>query len=350
MKRVTWPILAAVGWLWMAFAVRWDAAGTAQAYLPAFQWVCSLPVGALAFLMIHHATGGGWGRVLAPALRAAAATMPLMLLLSLPVLGTLPSLYEWARPEEVASTPLWQHRSVYLNPMAYTVRLVLALLVWSGLARAMRPWRPSPTLQQAACAGLVFHLAVTGVLAMDAIGSLEAHFRSSLFGLVVMVLQALSACSVLTLWACWNRREDKALKDLGALLMAQVMLVAYLQLSQFLIIWSGNLPEETGWLATRAFGQWGAMAVGLVLLQFVCPFLVLGWGQLRKDGGRLALVAGLLSVMGPVQFLWLIVPSYHPDQMVLHPSHVAAFLAVGATWATLFSWILDRSPEGEGVE
>ncbi len=347
MKRVTWPILAAVGWLWMAFAAYGDPTGAARAYLPAFQWVLALPVGSLAFLMIHHATGGAWGRLLGPALRAGAMTMPVMILLALPLLGTLPSVYPWARPEEVAATPLWQHREAYLNPLAYTARLILALLIWSGLARAMRSERPNPALQHGACAGLVFHLAVTGLLAMDSIGSLEAHFRSSLFGLVVMVLQAISAFSLLTLWACLRYPRDARLKDLGGLLMAQVMLVGYLQLSQFLIIWSGNLPEETGWLATRAFGPWGGLAVALVALQFVLPFVLLGWGQLSQGGGRLSLISGLLLVMSAAQFLWLIVPSFSPEQFAFSPAHPAAFLALACTWATVFHWTLDRCAPSE---
>src|SRR5262249_60871369 len=113
--------------------------------------------------------------------------------------------------------------------------------------------------------------------------SLEPDWSSTIYGVLVMCANAPAAFSVVIpiaalLSTCppiGDLISVDQLSDLGKLLLAFVMLWAYFNLSQFLIIWSGNLPEEIPWYIarTRGGGQWLPIATGL--FHFVLPFALL---------------------------------------------------------------------------
>src|SRR5215210_3538364 len=103
--------------------------------------------------------------------------------------------------------------------------------------------------------------------------------------------------------------------DLGKLLLAFIMLWAYFSFSQYLIIWSGNIPEETEWYLHRLRGGWGVVGLLLVLLHFALPFVLLLSRDLKRNARTLALVAILVFVMRLIDVLWLIVPEFHRGQL-----------------------------------
>src|SRR6185295_15654848 len=92
--------------------------------------------------------------------------------------------------------------------------------------------------------------------------------------------------------------------ELGKLLLAFVMLWSYFALSQFLIIWSGNLPEEISWYLPRIHGTWGAIALVVIVLHFAFPFLFLLSRSFKRNAGKLVIVAVLILVMRLVDLLW----------------------------------------------
>jgi hypothetical protein len=132
--------------------------------------------------------------------------------------------------------------------------------------------------------------------------------------------------------------------DLGKLMLAFVMLYAYFAFSQFLIIWSGNLPEETPWYLARLNGGWQYIAVGLVLFQFALPFAILLSRSLKRNARRLAVVALLVLGARLIDLFWLLKPAFSPGQFSVHWMDVAAVLGVGGVWLSFFLWRLRGQP------
>ena len=137
-------------------------------------------------------------------------------------------------------------------------------------------------------------------------------------------------------WRCWaaSRRSRGVLRpeqvhDLGKLLLAFVMLWAYVTFSQFLIIWSGNLPEEIPGTSQRLHGGWQCLALALVLFHFALPFLLLLSRDLKRNARTLARGRGLVLVMRVVDLYWLIAPDLAGHHGALHG---AACIRTGWTW------------------
>jgi hypothetical protein len=119
------------------------------------------------------------------------------------------------------------------------------------------------------------------------------------------------------------------------------MLWAYFAFSQFLIIWSGNLPEEISWYLPRTRGGWGAIALTVVILHFALPFLFLLSRSLKRDAGKLVIVAALILVMRLIDLLWMIVPEF-TEHFRISWMDVVAPLAIGGLWFAAFAWQLSK--------
>src|SRR5436309_9572524 len=124
-------------------------------------------------------------------------------------------------------------------------------------------------------------------------------------------------------------------QDLGNLTLTLVMLWTYFAFSQYLIIWSGNLPEETTWYVARKHGGWGAIALAIVILQFAFPFMTLLSRAAKKNSERLATLAVLILIMRGVDVIWLIEPAFNnsaEEHFHLSWMDVVAPLAMGGLW------------------
>jgi hypothetical protein len=264
-----------------------------RSYLVAWLFWLGLALGSLAILMINHITGGAWGAAIRRLLESAARTMPLLALLFLPIALGVRELYEWARPDVVAHDPILQHKSLYLNVPFFLGRAALYFVAWSAVAFFLARWslvqdsarddRPAIWLEQLSRGGLLL-LGMTGSFAsVDWMMSLEPHWFSTIYGFLFMggcVLGAL-AFAIAMASAIADRPPlsevitPSTLQDLGKLLFAFVMLWAYFSLSQFLIIWSADLPEEIPWYLRRLSGGWRLIILGVIGAQFLLPFVLL---------------------------------------------------------------------------
>ena len=148
--------------------------------------------------------------------------------------------------------------------------------------------------------------------------SLEPEWFSTIFGLLTVVGYGLTALAFTVVVLSKLHRDPAArayltprhFHDLGKLLLAFTMLWAYLSFSQFLIIWSGNLPEEIPWYIARVRGSWGVVAIALVIGHFALPFALLLSASLKKRSGTLAKVATFILVMRLVDLIWYVAPSF----------------------------------------
>jgi hypothetical protein len=326
-----------------------------RAYLLAYVFWISIALGCLAIIMIYHLSGGAWGVVIRRMLESATRTLPLMIVLFVPLVFGLRDLYAWARPEVVASDELLQHKRLYLNIPFFLLRAALYFVAWGGVAYFINKWSleqdqyaadPRPTRRLRLLSGpglIVYGLAIT-FAAIDWLMSLEPHWYSTIFGVTLMVGQGLNAFAfAIIVAALLAGREPLSrvlspvhFQDLGSLLLAFVMLWTYMAFSQWLIVWSGNLPEETVWYVHRLQGGWQWFGVVLIVFHFALPFVLLLSRDLKRNARALAMVAGAIMVMRFIDLFWLIVPAFYPEGVHVHWMDIVAPISLGGIWLAMF--------------
>ena len=343
-------IAAAVG-----FAVNRDQ--FFQSWLIGFLFCLGLSLGSLGLLMLQHLSGGQWGLVGRRVFEASARTMPLVALLFVPILFAMPTLFVWARPDVVAGDKILQAKAPYLNVPFFTGRAVFFFAFWILVSWLLTKWsaaqdRGEESIDPAgmvrfrtvSAPGLLF-LVLTLTFAMtDWVMSLDPHWFSTIFGLMftagfglasfallIAVLSAVGPTGTLA-----PILKPRHFHDLGKLLLAFTMLWAYLNFSQFLIIWSGNLPEEIPWYVERFRGGWGVVAMALVLGHFALPFLLLLSEDLKKSRW-LARVAMFILVMRLVDITWLVSPTFEHHGFPIHWMNVAIPAGLVGIWLFFFA-------------
>jgi hypothetical protein len=235
------------------------------------------------------------------------------------------------------------------------------LLRWSRTQERAYDAEQTRRLQLLSGPGLiVYGLGIT-FAAVDWVMSLEPHWFSSIFGVIVAAGQMLTALAFCILALAWLARHEplasvvtpEVWHDLGNLLLAFVMIWTYVSFSQFLLIWSANLPEETEWYERRAHGPWVIVVWLLVLFNFALPFFALLMRGVKREPRRLAIVAGSVVALGLVHQFWLVAPAVpaapHGDHATAAHSSpwpwlwldAAAVCAVGGAWVGSFVRRLD---------
>jgi hypothetical protein len=365
LERLRRPALLAGGGglVLTALGGLFDGGQAFRSYHLAYVFFVNIAIGCLSITMIHHLTGGYWGLAIRRLLEAGTRTLPWAAVAFLPVAIGLRYVFPWARPE-AAEDHLLREKALYLNVPFFLGRAVFYFLVWTLLARALNRaslaldagadyLRTARRLRGLSGAGLVLMGLTITFSSVDWAMSLEPHWMSTIWGILFMVGQALSAMSlVVVIVAFLGRdtplepilRKTPALHDLGKLLFAFVMLWAYVSYSQFLIIWSGNLPEEVPWYLHRLHGGWKGLALLLVVFHFALPILLLLSRNLKKDPWRLGAVAAGLLFMRLVDVFWLIGPELHGGGLLAWVLDVTALVGLGGLWFFAFTRELADRP------
>lgn len=333
-----------------------------RSYLVGWLLWLGVALGCLALAMIHHLSGGQWGLRVRRVLEAATRTLPLLALLVVPLLGGLPTLYLWARPDAVAADEILRHKAAYLNVPFFVARLAIYFLVFGALSFLLSGWsrRLDETrdlawyhkMKKGSGVGLVLFVLLGTLASIDLLMSLDPHWYSSLYGPIFFTGQALSGLAF-TIVVAWLLAGTPPLAgvltpahfhDYGKLLLAFVMFWTYLSISQFIILWQANIPEEVIWFNHRTHGGWQWIALAVILLHFLFPFLLLLSRSLKKRMAALAGVAGLLLVMRWVDLFWQAAPTFSPHHVTFHWLDLAAPVGVGGLWLAWFFRELARRP------
>jgi hypothetical protein len=337
-----------------ALGAIFDPAQFYRSYLVAFVFWIGIPLGSLAIALLHHLTGGEWGLMARRILEAASRTLPWMAIGFLPILLGLGHLYLWARPDVVAGDALLQHKSPYLNPAAFTLRAAFYFVLLGGLSFLMNRWSlaqdrgDDPSLRRRlrllAGPGMALYCLAVTFLGIDWLMSLDPHWFSSIYGVYVMGGYGLIALAFLIVAAhALVQRPPMSevllprhFGDYGNLMLAFLMLWGYFSISQLVIIWSANLPEEVPWYVARLRGEWGRVGLVLVLAHFALPFALLLSRTVKATARYLRAVAIGVLVMRWVDLYWQAGPIFHPDHVRLHWLDLATVLAIGGLWTALF--------------
>ncbi|MFN2576615.1 MAG: hypothetical protein ABR607_02885 [Pyrinomonadaceae bacterium] len=331
-----------------------------HSYLVGFIFWIGITLGSLALLLLQHLTGGAWGVVIRRVLEASTRTLPLMLILFLPIIFGLKHIYPWTNAAVMNETPGLQPKTHYLNPSFFMIRAAIYFVFWSLLALLVN-WlsldqdrMASKTvrkrLQMVSGPGLAFLIISITFASIDWVMSLEPAWSSTIFGLIFVAAWSLSALAFTIVVMSWLSKrapmdrvaQPRHFHDWGNLLLAIVMLWTYFAFSQYLIIWSGNLPEETSWYVARKHGGWGAIALGIVVLQFAFPFMTLLSRAAKKSSERLATLAVLILITRVVDVIWLIEPAFNQETFHVSWMDVVSPMAIGGLWIATFAWQLQK--------
>lgn len=356
------------GWIFAAVGVVASLAGWYldptqffHSYLVAWLFWLGIALGSLAILMLHHLTRGAWGLMVRRPLEAATRTLPALAILFLPIVLGMQEIFPWARPE-AATDELIQQKAAYLNPTAFTLRGFLYLAIWSLFAfilswLSLRQDRTAELglfqrMKVVAAPGLAIYCLLATFASVDWLMSLDPHWYSSLFGVYFIVGQGLTALAFLIVIAVYLSQRppmEGVMKpvhfhDYGKLMLAFVMIWAYIAVSQLLIIYSANLPEEVGWYLERSHGPWLYVSIALALFHFLLPFLLLLSRDLKRNARLLSRVALFVLLMRFVDLYWMAAPSFGHAGLAFHWLDLATFVAVGGLWFALFIGQLKRRP------
>jgi hypothetical protein len=334
-----------------------------HSWLVGFLFCLGLTLGSLGLLMLQHMSGGQWGLVSRRVFEAGSRCLPVVAVFFLPVLFGMTTLYEWARPE-AAHNAIIQAKAGYLNPTFFIIRAVIYFAFWLFCTTMLNRWSSeqdrgtattpadSVRFRTVSAPGLLFLVLTVTFASVDWIMSLDPEWFSTIFGLLTVTGYGLSAfaMTIVVLSGLTTTQpfsgviKPRHFHDLGKLLLAFVMLWAYLSFSQFLIIWSGNLPEEIPWYVRRVHGPWGYVSVLIVLCHFMLPFTLLLSQDLKKRPGLLAKVAIFIMAMRLVDIIWLVGPQFRHDVFPIHWMDITVPVGLAGVWFFVFARNLRSRP------
>lgn len=327
-------------------------------YLIAFLFWLGIALGSMIVCMLHGVTGGGWGLAVRRVGEAGCAALPLMALAFVPIAINVRTLYEWADPSLVANDEILQKKTHWLNVERYETFTVVYFAIWIVTALLLRMLSPNEDAdpesprnlwrQRVSGAGLILYGFSMTLAAVDWVMSLEPHWYSSMYGVIYWGGQALAGFSFCVLvmsllenYPPWNRAVNTVRRhDLGNLLLTAVMFWAYVSFMQYLIIWSGNLPEENTWYLHRSVGGYELVVIVLMAFHFGVPFALLLSRDIKQERRRLMWLVAWLLVMRFVDLYWLVMPAIFHEQLTLPWQLPAALVGIGGFWMAIFAWRL----------
>jgi hypothetical protein len=338
-------------------------------------------VGGLALLMLQYLTGGKWGLLLRRPLEAMSRTLPLVFVYWVVIALSLKKLYLWAAVDDVGAALKsgWineiqahaiEFKRPMLNPTAFILVSLLCFAIWGfytwrlnalGLQRDAASPATTPEwikrFENISGPGVLVYSITMSAAAIYWVMSLDPTWYSSVYGLLFLVGQAYSvlALSIIVVVSLSKAEPFHTVlrqteqHDLGKFTFAFVMLNIYLAFSQFLIIWSGNLPEEIPWYQDRFLGGWGVIITLDFIFHWLIPFTLLLSRDLKRNKKRLVRVCQWMVFAKAFDLFWLIEPNFKDAARNLHFSwgileYIAVPVAMTAFWIAFFCTRLQSRP------
>ncbi|HEY3762331.1 MAG TPA: hypothetical protein VGN23_11350 [Verrucomicrobiae bacterium] len=359
LQKIT-AVIAIVGLSFCCLGLVWDRHVFYVSYLFAFVFWAGLSFGCFYAAMIHYLTGGRWGFPARRFFEAGFMTLPVMAVLLIPIFFGVHELYPWAQPDIVAADKALQQRSSYENFTAFLARAVVFFNIWIFIAARLRIWSlrqdftqdAAPTIKIRALSGPAIAIVplTTSFAFIDWAMSIETNWYSTIFPVIILAGQLLTAFAFVTVVLAWigneilsDEQAGKMFHDLGNFLLAFVMFWTYVAFSQVIIIYSTNLPHEISWYLRRISGGWLVLVAFVALFHFFAPFFLLLFRTVKKNVRTLAVIALLLFIVHALAMYWVVAPTFYP-QIHVHWTAFAAWFGIGGLWLTVFLENLKTHP------
>lgn len=323
-------------------------------YLFGYLFWLGLSLGCFLVTMIHFLTGGRWGYPTRRFLEAGFMVLPVMLVLFIPICFGLAELYPWARPADLAADKVLRQRHVYENSWAYILRAVFFLGVWTWISQLLRKWSlqqdttrdaaPTRKARTLSGPGIVIYGLLGTFAFVDWIMSLEKHWYSTMFAVIVIIGQVLVAYAFSVVLLTWFRKQEPLAgvvtkaqyHQLGNLLLAFVMFWTYVQFGQLLIVYSGDKPHEVDWYLHRIAGNWKLVVGALGLFHFFLPFYLLLFRTVKKHIMPITTLSVILFLAHIVAVYWLVMPAFHHEGIKISWLDFTAPIGIGGVWIASF--------------
>lgn len=322
-------------------ALGWgDQESLLRSYLVAFMFVLSIGLGALWFVAINHLTNAKWSIVVRRVAEILAVQMPVLAVLALGIVlpialvdthgeSPIQALYVWLDDAKVHADHLLHHKTPYLNKGFFLVRMVFYFAVWVGLSvyffkRSVAQDSATPEqsevirgqLARVSAPGMIAFALTLTFCAFDLLMSLDYAWFSTIFGVYYFAGCVLSSYSVMALSLMWLQKKGRLTTyvnenhyhDLGKMLFAFTIFWAYIGFSQFMLIWYGDIPEETHWYKWRFTGEWRVVSTLLLVCHFAIPFFGLLSRYAKRNKKVLAFWAVWTLVFHYMDMYWLVFP------------------------------------------
>ena len=329
-----------------------------RAYLLGFMCWLGVSLGSMAILMIRHLTGGGWGMVIRRILGAAMRTLPLLALLFIPIILGMHKLYIWAQPlDQIADKHLREHlediTKTYLTTNGFVIRAIFYFAIWNLLSYLLSHWSRqtdragaadnTERFKAVAGPGLILYGFTISFAAIDWVMSLDPSWISTIFGLVILIGEVLSAMcfAVVVERILFNYKPMSEMlspdfvHDHGKWMLTFVMVWAYFNYSQWLIIWAGNLPSEITYYMRRLNGGWGYVGLFIIIFHFAIPFGTLLSRPFKRNIRKLVWLAVWLMLMRYLDLFWIIEPNFSTTFHVT-VADIVVPIAIGGFWLAYF--------------
>ena len=334
-----------------------------RAYLLGFLCWLGVALGSMAILMIRHLTGGGWGTVIRRILGAAMRTLPVLAILFIPIILAVGQhrIYPWAMPlESIQDTHIREHlekhsfiKASYLNFSGFVIRAFFYFAIWNVLSFLLSKWSKqtdhagapdnSGRFKAVAGPGLILYGFTISFAAIDWVMSLDPSWISTIFGLLILIGEVLSAMcfAVVVERILFNSKPMSEMltpdfvHDHGKWMLTFIMVWAYFSFSQWLIIWAGNLPAEITFYLKRLSNGWGSIGLFLVLFHFAIPFALLLSRPFKRDIRKLVWLAVWMMLMRYLDLFWIIEPNFSRT-LNITMADIVVPIAIGGIWLWYF--------------
>ena len=353
-----------------------------RAYLLGFMMCFTFAGGGLVLLMLQYVSGGKWGLLLRRPLEAMTRTLPLVALMILPIGLLMKHLYQWALYPNAAATAhafaigdmtkeqqlTANAKHAMFNPTSAVIQTVAIFSILGIFTYLLNKWsldrdrdpmagtqisydRWRTRFENLSGPGIFLYVVVLTDAALLWVMSLDVTWYSSIWGLKFLVGQgyAVLALGILTVIKLSKVEPMRTLlrtteqHDLGKFALAFVMLNIYLTFAEFLIIWSGNVPDEIPWYLARIHGGWWTICSLDFICHWLIPFCLLLSRNLKRDKRRLSALVMFMILARAIDFFWIIEPNFKGAAGNLHLvgnfgilAYLTVPLAVVSLWAAYY--------------
>jgi hypothetical protein len=323
-----------------------------HSYLAAFVFWTTIGLGGLFFTMLHHLTGATWSVVLRRFAESIMVALPFLVIFFLPIIPGLHDLYHWTHKEAVAADHILQQKTPWLNVPFFLIRVLIYFGIWFLLARTLHGYSlkqdedtgtdlPDKMRKLSAPGMLLFALTLT-YAAFDWLMSLNPHWYSTIFGVYIFTGSLLGGLAFILLSALYLRGKgvlENAITiehyhDLAKLLFAFTVFWAYISFSQYMLIWYGNIPEETEFFLQRWEGSWKIISLVIVFGHFALPFLILATRAAKRNLNLLRVMGIWFLIIHWVDIYWVVMPNLHEEGFSLSWMDLTTMVGIGG----LFVW------------
>ncbi len=340
-----------------------------HAYLVAYCFWLGISLGSLFFTMLHHIVSADWSTVFRRISESLMITMPVMAILFIPIGLGIHDLYHWSHAEAVAADKILQHKAGWLNTGFFLVRAFIYFAIWTALAYSLYKTsleqdkrydeKHRATFKAISAPGiLLFALSLT-FAAWDWVMSLDPHWYSTIFGIYMFAGAWWATLAFIVFFSLYLRANGVLASeikvdhyhDMGKLMFGFTVFWAYIAFSQFMLIWYGNIEEETIFYKRRWEHGWEYVSIFLGIGHFAIPFFPLLLRAAKRNLTFMRIISAWMLFMHFVDLFWLIMPNLgaHGEQHAAHGVHISwmhltTFLGIGGIFLWFFWQRLTSAP------